>query len=343
MIEPREYSQRLGVLTHEQLQAALDRFGLGELIAAEAAPGGLFGQNVMLTTSSGAFVLRGNPHAGQMRHEHHAARVIRERTCVPVPWPYLIEDDPALFGWPYAVMPRLSGVQLADGDVRKQLSPEDRRGIVVAMAECLAELHSAPFDFHGVYDEKADAFVPAELPFAQWFGEWTRWWLQRCRDEEHSDATTDDDVAWVEEILRQAAPALDEPFAPVLVHTDVQEGNVVAEKTDGRWRISGLFDLAETTLSDGEYDLARAYCGYQARADAGRLYLETYLRQRPARPGWSERFRHYVLHDRLIIWEYGQRNRVWFRPGMCLREWLEPIVAAATEDARLSSTAAARR
>ena len=30
----REYSQRLGVLTGEQLQAALTRFGLGELLAA---------------------------------------------------------------------------------------------------------------------------------------------------------------------------------------------------------------------------------------------------------------------------------------------------------------------
>jgi hypothetical protein len=30
-----------------------------------------------------------------------------------------------------------------------------------------------------------------------------------------------------------------------------------------------------------------------------------------------------MLLDRLIIWEYGQRNGLWFRPGMTLREWAE--------------------
>jgi hypothetical protein len=42
--------------------------------------------------------------------------------------------------------------------------------------------------------------------------------------------------------------------------------------------------------------------------------------------------RHYVLHDRLIIWEYGQRNRMWVRPGEPLRpwaeQWLGPLEAA---------------
>ena len=64
MLEPREYSKRLGILRHEQLQAALDRFALGELIAASPAPSGLFGQNVMLTASTGEYVCaarRGRP------------------------------------------------------------------------------------------------------------------------------------------------------------------------------------------------------------------------------------------------------------------------------------------
>jgi hypothetical protein len=85
MLEPREYSQRLGVLAHAQLQSALDRFDLGELLSAEAAPGGLFGQNVMLTTSRGGYVLRGNPHAGQLERERYVAGIITDRTSVAVP------------------------------------------------------------------------------------------------------------------------------------------------------------------------------------------------------------------------------------------------------------------
>lgn len=56
------YSERLGDITDTQLQAALDRFGLGGLRSASPAPGGLFGQNIFLTTTEGEFVLRGAPH-----------------------------------------------------------------------------------------------------------------------------------------------------------------------------------------------------------------------------------------------------------------------------------------
>jgi len=48
------------MLSTQQLQTALDRFQLGRLIHAEPIPLGNFGQNVFLTSTQGAFVLRGN-------------------------------------------------------------------------------------------------------------------------------------------------------------------------------------------------------------------------------------------------------------------------------------------
>lgn len=325
MLEPREYSKRLGVLTHEQLQAALDRFDLGVLVGAEPAPGGLFGQNVMLTTTKGDHVLRGHPHEGQLDRERYVAGIIHARTRVPVPWPYRVEDDPALFGWPYAIMPRLPGVQLADPEVRRQLTREDRTGIVVALAECLALLHDAPFDCVASYDAAFHGFVAAPRAYTDWFDAWTRSWLDRCRAA--SPATTDEDVAWVEAIIAEARAPLAEPLNPCLVHHDYKENNTVAQRLDGRWRISGLFDLAETYLGDGEYDLARAYCEYVLhRPRLAQSYLRTYLALRPPRPGFPARFRHYVLHDRLIVWEYGQRNHVWFSPDQTLRPWAEAFL-----------------
>src|SRR4051812_16361344 len=58
----RAYSQRLGLLTPRQFQAALMRFGLGDFIDATPVPQGLFGQNVFVTSTQGAYVLRGAPH-----------------------------------------------------------------------------------------------------------------------------------------------------------------------------------------------------------------------------------------------------------------------------------------
>ena len=58
----REYSKDLGLLSPDQFQAALSRFGLGNFLHAEPIPFGLFGQNVFLTSTVGEFVLRGRPH-----------------------------------------------------------------------------------------------------------------------------------------------------------------------------------------------------------------------------------------------------------------------------------------
>jgi Ser/Thr protein kinase RdoA (MazF antagonist) len=234
-----------------------------------------------------------------------------------------VDETSAIFGWPYAVMPRLPGVQLADGDVRKAMSPDGRMGVVIALGECLAALHAADFPHCGAYDEPTQQIEPAEKEYADWFGDWTRWWLAQCRAA--SDATSDEDVAWVEGLLAQAHGALAQPFVPVLVHTDFKEGNAVADQRDGRWHISGVFDLAEAHAGDGESDLARAYCEYQPRRpDLAAAFVRTYMALRPPRPGFEARFRHYVLRDRLILWEYGQRNRVWFRPGDTLRGFVEP-------------------
>lgn len=50
-MEGKVYSQRLGVISDQQFQAALDRFHLGHFIKAEAIPFGSFGQNVFVTST----------------------------------------------------------------------------------------------------------------------------------------------------------------------------------------------------------------------------------------------------------------------------------------------------
>jgi hypothetical protein len=77
-------SRRLGALTGGQLQAALDRFGLGRLVGAEAVASGNWGQNVFVTSTAGAFVLRGAPfYPWQLAEEQFFAR----RPSTPTPTP----------------------------------------------------------------------------------------------------------------------------------------------------------------------------------------------------------------------------------------------------------------
>jgi hygromycin-B 7''-O-kinase len=56
-----KYAKRLGLISDELLQAALDRFHLGRFIGAEPVPFGAFGQNLFVSSTEGDYVLRGNP------------------------------------------------------------------------------------------------------------------------------------------------------------------------------------------------------------------------------------------------------------------------------------------
>lgn len=324
-LEPREYSKRVGVLTHDQLQAALARFGLGELLGAEPAPSGLFGQNVMLRASTGEYVLRGAPWpVWQLPQERCIAEIIHTRTTVPAPWPYLIDERPDIFGWPFAIMPRLAGECVAN---HRDLAPPELLAMAHAMGEGLAALHAAPFEALAKYDPEAGRFMPVDGPYDEWFSAYARNWLTRCR--EASDATTDADESWVESVIADANEALALPFVPALVHHDYKENNLVfLRRSDGRWWVNGIFDLMECYIAEGEFDLARTFTGHVVeRPQLAFAFLDAYAAARGLRPGFAERFRLYLLVDRLIIWEYGQRNSIWFRKGLTFREYAEPGVA----------------
>ncbi len=321
----REYSQRLGVLTATQLQAALDRFDLGTLVDAQPAPGGLFGQNVLLTSTAGEYVLRGAPHYdGQFAKERFFSRLVHERTEANAPWPFLIERSPDLFGWSYALMPRLPGEHLPD-PFQRAVPLDDHIGLAWAMGEHLALMQTATWDAPGEYDHAADELAPLGLPFPEWFVARTRAWLAQCLRA--STETTPADVDWIESIIASAAEALAVPFAPVIVHTDYAEGNVVAERGGDGWRVTGVFDLGDAFVGDGEYDLARLATWYgRLSPEILHAFIEAYAARRPLRDRFATRMQLYILAERLIIWEYGQRNKIWFKEGMSFRTWAEQFV-----------------
>jgi aminoglycoside phosphotransferase (APT) family kinase protein len=145
-------------------------------------------------------------------------------------------------------------------------------------------------------------------------------------------STTEDDVAWVEALTESASGALDTPFEATIVHTDYAEGNVVAQRVGEGWRMNGVFDLGGAYVGDGEYDLARCACWYgMVTPSRLRAFVDPYVNARPPRDGFRERMALYIAADRLVFWEYGHRNGVWFNDTdhPCYRAWAEPFVRLA--------------
>jgi hygromycin-B 7''-O-kinase len=108
----------------------------------------------------------------------------------------------------------------------------------------------------------------------------------------------------------------------VLVHHDFKFGNLSFERRKKGFEASGVFDLMEGYLSDGEEDVVRML--WMADREQRQAFVDAYAHEHPFRPGASDRLAIYALSDWLCIWEYGARVG-WFEDSTFLDRAL-PIV-----------------
>jgi hygromycin-B 7''-O-kinase len=320
-LEPQKYTERLGVIEPDQLQDAAERMDIGEVLDAHPAIGGLFGQNLFLVTRQGEFVLRGNPHGHQqLTKERVVAEFITKRSSLPAPWPYEICDDASIFGWTFAIMPRLPG------ECAEQLwhmsDDEGKIDIAAATGEALGRLHEARGDFMGPYDAQMDAFIEMD-DFPDWWIARLEHWRRLCRS---IGALSTEAELFIDDQIEQHADALRVPFKPVLVHHDFKTGNINLDPDDD-YEPTGVFDLMEAYLADGEEDLVRMLWTVQTDEER-EAFFDEYDAIHPLRDGAADRLQLYAMADWMVIWEYGKRNGVWF-DDITFMDSLKPILANA--------------
>ncbi len=323
-MQQRKYSERLSTITYAQFQRALDAFDLGRFLAAEPVGQGLFGQNVFLTSTQGEFVLRGKPHYDwQFPNERLFVDLLHARTRVPVPHPYRLCSDRSIFGWEFVIMPRLPGRNLADDPSEDAVPEAERREIAVAQGRTLAEAQRLTHPFCGRFDLDAGAIVPHAPDWATWFAGETLAYLERAAS--YNAKTPPGDLAWARDLVAGAVAAID-PFPPTFCMQDYKPSNMVIGRVDGRWQVTGLFDLMEAGFGHPEADLARMWAVYVecGRADLAYAFLNAYLPATARVDRLVRRWPLFVLRERSLIWEYVQRtNGGWWDPAWTFRQWVE--------------------
>ncbi len=327
-----EYSKRLGHLTVQQFQRALDRFNLGRFIRAEAIPFGLFGQNVFVSSTTGEYVLRGAAHYDwQFPKERFVANLLHEQTDVPVPYPYLLDTDETIFGWKYGyvLMPRMPGLQVTDPEVAKTLVPHDREAIARVIGENLRVIQCAHWQFAGQYDLKTGTITPFEGGFESWLVRELRQFLEQSLA--YGNGATEADVAWIEQIIQEAETASNVPYTPVLVMHDYREANLTVSKHDDHWKVSGVFDLMEALMGDGELDLVRQLATYMAEEHLAqaKAFLDGFQINAPMRPHANKRLALYLVYDRMLVWEYFHRPSnfsQWPYDEQSVEAWISPYL-----------------
>lgn len=327
--DDRTYSKRLGQISPEQFQAALTRLHLGGYVKAEPVPFGLFGQNVFLTSTHGEFVFRGAPHyPWQFPTEQFIVNQLHEQIRTPVPYPYLLEPSGDIFGWSFVIMPRMSGCSLQDKAMIAQLTLSDRLEIACALARMLAEVQTLAWECAGKYDVETNSVKPFEKHYREWVVECIRKKVAAARS--YNDHTTPADVEWIESLIAKAMPVLHHAYEPCVVLGDYGEHNVLVLRAEGKWRVSGVFDLMTAHFGDGQADLSLQVTDYlkenELLADA---FVAEYLRLKLRRPGFVEHQQVYMLDLKLSFWEYWQRDQGSIPgedPSLTFEQWARPSV-----------------
>lgn len=327
-------SRRLGPLHFDAIDAVLERNGLGRVLEASPAPGGLFGQNLLIRSTTGWLVLRGAPHAQwQFPKECFAIRELHRRCAVPVAHPCVHDIDPDPLGWPCILMPRLPGIHPFDA-VRE---PGDAAIIARAIGANLAEMHRSEWTQAGSYDIATDAIVPFPCGYADWMEQDLESWMAAAGG---ARATfTNEDRAWVRSFFAAARPFFEEGPTPAFTMHDHNPGNLLVEPGGEGWRVSGVFDFMEFHVGDPDLDLARMSVALLEMPRGGgpkpvAEFQLAYRARRPARAGLRERLAFHLVRDRLVVWEYATRPDVgWVHGPASFRTATEPLLAVSLPDA----------
>jgi hygromycin-B 7''-O-kinase len=142
-------------------------------------------------------------------------------------------------GWSYLVMTQLAGLPMRE--VWPGVGARERAEIVSRLGVALKNLHAhaAPLsqpalnrDWHGFIERQAQTCVGRQRACGA-----SPEWLESL-------------PAYVSERLG----LLPTDFSPVLLHGDVHPINVLLAREGGRWRVTGLFDFADSLCGYHEYE-----------------------------------------------------------------------------------------
>lgn len=328
----RHYSDRLGVIADAQFAAAAARLGLGDFLAAEPVETGLFGQNVFLTTTAGAFVFRGAPHwhQGQRDDRYQFAKeaffigLAHETTGAPVPWPCPYDPTSEIFGWPYLVMPRMPGACFNERSIRKTLTADARREVAVSLGETLAGLQQLTASAAGDFDPETGAIAPDPRGYA---GHLIEWMTSIARGADDAGLMTAADMDWVAALARTAHGAPPRPVT--FVHGDYKLDNMTLAECGGAWRATGLFDFHTARFGDSARDLVRAACAWlDTEPELMRVFVEAWREGGGDAAGLAPWLPLYVASERVTLWSHFVRTdpRPEWSLGLTFRSWAERYI-----------------
>ena len=215
--------------------------------------------------------------------EAQALEYLAAETSCPVPRVHLHDGSGRVIPCAFLLLEYVAGACLQSLD----LEPAERAAIDVQLAGVLSELHGHRGESWG---------RPGTGSVAPLWSDVFSTRLAEVRASPSVEARlTPDSLALVDEAIDLARPELADAGPPTLVHGDVWDGNLMVQRDDRGWRITGLLD---PNLQHADVELELAYL--EVFDDPREAFFTAYTERHPLRPGYERRRLFYWLHTALL-------------------------------------------
>ncbi len=170
---------------------------------------------------------------GGFEREKAALEFVRGKTSLPLP-EIMFESEIETFN--YLVLTQHAGVTMTR-EIWRALETRQQIAFLAQLAEGLKQLHShraeaIDFDWHKFIKGQTATVI----------------------ERQKTHGVNGEVAARLPDYLKESLPLLPQNIAPVFLHGDVHFGNLRLIEKDGNWRISGLFDFADSLKGFHEYD-----------------------------------------------------------------------------------------
>jgi hygromycin-B 7''-O-kinase len=194
------------------------------------------GENVIFFVDDRRMLKIYAPARRQYHRERAALEALAGRCSIPVPE---VIAGGEIEGWSYLLMTRLSGARMTE--VWPSMERTNRLEIVRSLGQALRELHA------GV----------APLPDATVGRSWPEFVARQAAGSVERQRQCGANPEWIAALPAFLAERLRliHETPEVFLHGDVHPGNVLLTEENGRWRITGLLDFADSLSGAAEYEL----------------------------------------------------------------------------------------
>lgn len=167
--------------------------------------------------------------------ELQVSRSVEGKLSVPVP---TVLQAGEIEGWRYIISAHVPGVQLHH--VMSGLTEADLEAVAVDLGQFMASLHRVKI---AGFDQN----------FEPWGASLERG-IHDAVQIHRSRGNSPDWAGQIAELLAGQHDRLVRLGPPVLVHGDLNPEHVMLQRVSGRWRLSGVLDLADAMLAPAELD-----------------------------------------------------------------------------------------